>query len=193
VSPFQSGAAGKRSPKSIGDLQEQLAALQSTGPDRAAALEAQQAAISDLVTENRHLGESNLSLANRRSAVEEENMKLRKMVTGHETKLQQQQISTVLAGKSQTPPKPTTAPGELDFPPADSDSLDGIIAHLTRECVRNIRDHKVIEVTWSGQINPGLSCQGKNAADLKADSYFWSDGQYYTKKSGKAISHTRNN
>jgi hypothetical protein len=87
----------------------------------------------------------------------------------------------------------TSKYGMSHFPPSDSDPLDGIIARLTRECGGNVHDHEVVEVTSSGQQNARSACQAKNAADLKANSYFWSVGQYGTKKSGKVIAHTRNN
>ena len=50
--------------------------------------------------------------------------------------------------------------------------LDGIIAHLTRECGGNVHDKGTIKVTASS-VNDSHSCyEARNAADLGTDSEF---------------------
>jgi hypothetical protein len=73
---------------------------------------------------------------------------------------------------------------------------DGIIAHLTRECGGNVHDHDVVEVTsgsfekeTSGLDDDDPRWAAKNAADLEADSCFWSAYRF----SSEGNSHTRNN
>jgi hypothetical protein len=82
------------------------------------------------------------------------------------------------------------------------DIPDGIIAHLTRECGGNVHDRHVVEVTsgsfekernganpHSGAFDNRADAAAKNAADMEADSYFYS--AYRNKEEN--IPHTRNN
>jgi hypothetical protein len=93
------------------------------------------------------------------------------------------------------------------FPPSVKkgkkfDVPDGIIAHLTSECGGNVHDRHVVDVTsgsfeketnganpHSGAYNNNPTYAAKNAADLEADSYFFSA---YREKE-EDIPHTRNN
>jgi hypothetical protein len=81
------------------------------------------------------------------------------------------------------------------------DVLDGIIAHLTRECGGNVHDRNVLDVTsgsfekeiiganpHSGAYNNNPYCAAKNAADLETDSHFLSAYRWE-----EGIPHTRNN
>jgi hypothetical protein len=78
---------------------------------------------------------------------------------------------------------------------------DGIIAHLAKECGRNVHDRHVLDVTCepfeketeganppSVALNDDPGCTAKNAADLEATSGFLSACRSCT----KAIPHTRN-
>ena len=51
--------------------------------------------------------------------------------------------------------------------------LDGIIAHLTRECGGNVHKEGVVNVTASGCFRDGF--KPENAVDLKSDSIFYAD------------------
>ena len=66
-------------------------------------------------------------------------------------------------------PKPTT-PARNEFAYDPSRPLDGIIAHLTRECGGNVHDKGVVTVTSSGCDNE--LCHPKNAADFGSNSTF---------------------
>ena len=56
-----------------------------------------------------------------------------------------------------------------------SNSLDGIIRHLSNACGGNVHDKGVVEIT-SGPPHSTLECNAaKNVADLTVDSYFYSD------------------
>jgi hypothetical protein len=82
------------------------------------------------------------------------------------------------------------------------DVRDGIIAHLTRECGRNVHDHHIVDVACESfeRDTKGANPQSgiyedkpqyvvKNAADLETDSLFHSD----CRKKEEDIPHTRNN
>lgn len=56
-----------------------------------------------------------------------------------------------------------------------SKPLDGIIAHLTRECGGNVHDKGVVAVTASSVYSN--DCEPKNAADLGSDSEFFSKNE----------------
>ena len=56
-------------------------------------------------------------------------------------------------------------------PPLLMPSLDGIIAHLTRECGGNIHDKGIVEIGASSWYN---DCEPKNAADFMTKSWFCS-------------------
>jgi hypothetical protein len=84
------------------------------------------------------------------------------------------------------------------------DIPDGIIVHLTRECVGNVHDCHVVDVTCgsfeeeteganphSGAWNNNRKCHAKSAADLETDSKFISAFRRRLKK--VKIPHTRNN
>jgi hypothetical protein len=62
----------------------------------------------------------------------------------------------------------------VELPPAPSDPLNGIIAHLARVCRGNVCDHGVVAVTGSSQLVEGGAFAPKNAANLSDDSLFWS-------------------
>ena len=59
-----------------------------------------------------------------------------------------------------------------DLPFYNTNPLNGIIAHLTRECGGNVHEKGVIKVTASSCID-----EAKNVADLGTDSYFYSYGE----------------
>ena len=67
-------------------------------------------------------------------------------------------------------PRPIASPGE--FPFNDMRPLEGVIAHLTRECGGNVHEKGVVEVTASSCTAEGY--EAKNAVDLGTDSSFWS-------------------
>jgi hypothetical protein len=71
------------------------------------------------------------------------------------------------------------------------DVPDGIIAHLTRECGRNVHDCKVVAVTAGSfqRTAEKMKDDPKQVADLKSGSFFWSDCRYRNED----IPHTRNN
>ena len=54
----------------------------------------------------------------------------------------------------------------------ESKKLDGVIAHLARECRGNVHDKGIVNVTASSVC--AISSQPKNAVDLRTDSRFWS-------------------
>jgi hypothetical protein len=57
----------------------------------------------------------------------------------------------------------------------DADApLNGMIAHLTRVCSRNVHDSGVVLISASSTISVEESYQGKNLADLGTDSIFHS-------------------
>jgi hypothetical protein len=63
----------------------------------------------------------------------------------------------------------------MKFGPSDSAPLNGIIAFLTSHFRGNVHDLNIVSVTASAPRtgdNPAYAA--KNAADLTADSYFWS-------------------
>ena len=80
-------------------------------------------------------------------------------------------------------PPPVAGPGQFLF--YDLRPLDGIIAHLTRECKGNVHEKEVVEVTASGLHRfPGgyvgyvgyqNGSEPKHAVDLEEISYFCSD------------------
>jgi hypothetical protein len=101
--------------------------------------------------------------------------------------------------------------GRRQFPPSikkeitswgrEYDVPDGIIAHLIRECGRNVHDRHVVDITsrsfvketiganlHSEGLDNKADCTAKNVADLEIDSCFYSA---YCEK--KELSHTRNN
>jgi hypothetical protein len=75
------------------------------------------------------------------------------------------------------------------FVHVQSAPLDGIIAHLTKECGGHVHDHGVVEVTSSPSADPSRRLyDAKNVADLKDSvNLFHSSGV-----SGD-VPHTRNN
>jgi hypothetical protein len=76
---------------------------------------------------------------------------------------------------------------QRQFPP--SDQLDGIIAHLTRECGGNVHDKRAVVVTSSRPLKSHPRCAPQNVVDLRSDSYFYSAHH----SSSSEIPHTRNN
>ena len=73
-------------------------------------------------------------------------------------------------GKLTDIPRPVAPQGE--FPFYHLEPLDGIIAHLTRECGGNVHDKGVVEVTASS-VDPNSPLNDvKNVVDLGTDSYF---------------------
>ena len=72
-----------------------------------------------------------------------------------------------LAGK-------VTAPAGTEFVYNDAKPLDGIIAHLTRECGGNVHEKGVVKVTASSCLC-GIGGKPANAVDLNSDSEFWSE------------------
>jgi hypothetical protein len=52
--------------------------------------------------------------------------------------------------------------------------LDGIVAHLTRECGGNVADHGLVRVVGSSVHRDDAEFVAKNAADLASDSVFYS-------------------
>jgi hypothetical protein len=76
------------------------------------------------------------------------------------------------------------------FRPSSAQALDGIIAHLTAECMGNVHDRGVVEVTCSKpRYENDAWCYPQNVADLKTDTCFWSQFRSAT----ASIPHERNN
>jgi hypothetical protein len=108
-----------------------------------------------------------------------------------------------------TPPQPKPAPVEVSPPPAPLERakqfpplVNGIIAHLTRQCGGNVHDRHIVDITsesfetetegtnsHSGAFDNSADLAAKNAADLETGSCFLS--AYRGKKAN--IPHTRNN
>jgi hypothetical protein len=55
--------------------------------------------------------------------------------------------------------------------------LDGIIAHLTRECGGNVAEHRLVRITRSSVRRDDAEFAAKNAADLGSDSVFYSGSE----------------
>jgi hypothetical protein len=64
------------------------------------------------------------------------------------------------------------------FVPSDFDPLNGVIAHLTRECGGNVHDHKVVTVTSSQPISCQPHCAARNVVDLASRSVFCSSSRF---------------
>ena len=62
--------------------------------------------------------------------------------------------------------------GKIEFLYDESKKFDGVIAHLTRECIGNVHDRGIVNATAS-------SCTGyaKNAVDLGTNSSYWSNDE----------------
>jgi hypothetical protein len=75
----------------------------------------------------------------------------------------------VLSSNNRTANLLITIPLEKDSP------LDGIIAHLTRQCGGNVHNHKIVTVTTSS--NNSETYAGFKAADLQTNSEWLSDYQ----------------
>jgi hypothetical protein len=76
-----------------------------------------------------------------------------------------------------------------DFP-LSNHPLNGIIAHLTRQCGRNVDDARIVLVTSSPPFNDTPTYAPKNVVDLAANSFFTSAD---FRPDTKNIPHTRNN
>jgi hypothetical protein len=70
-----------------------------------------------------------------------------------------------------------------------SDPLDGIIAHLSRECGGNVHNRDCVAVTASKSRDTGPAHHARNVVDLKSGSMFDSDGL----DKHRDIPHARNN
>jgi hypothetical protein len=57
---------------------------------------------------------------------------------------------------------------------ASTSPLLGIILHLSERCGGNVHDHQLATITANRLINDLPSIAAKNAAELTANSYFWS-------------------
>ena len=64
-------------------------------------------------------------------------------------------------------------PPGIDFRCTNPKSLDGIIAHLSRECGGNVQDHGIVNITASS--TNGAAFDPKNVADLDTDSIYCSN------------------
>ena len=80
-------------------------------------------------------------------------------------------------GKLTDIPRPAAPPGE--FPFYHLEPLDGIIAHLTRECGGNVHEKGVVEVTASSVDPNSPLSDAKNVVDLGTDSYFRSTDEEF--------------
>ena len=67
----------------------------------------------------------------------------------------------------------TQAPTVCEFDYTEAGLLNGIIAHLTRECGGNVHEKGVVEVTVSSVCGTGY--EAKNAVELGTISHFWSN------------------
>ena len=66
-------------------------------------------------------------------------------------------------------PRDVKPPGR-EFPYKESDPLNGIIAHLTRECGGNVHDKGIVNITASS-VNSS-SEEKRNAVDFETNTYF---------------------
>jgi hypothetical protein len=62
----------------------------------------------------------------------------------------------------------------MTFPFTPQAPLDGIIAHLTRQCGLNVVDAGVVSITASRALGDRPDLTAKNVADLTTTTYFWS-------------------
>jgi hypothetical protein len=92
-------------------------------------------------------------------------------------------IECLTAAGPVPPPRPARATRQFE----PSDPLDGIIAHLTRQCGGNVHDRDVVVVTSSPPETDKDRDAAKNVADFKVDSVFCSV------RNNGAVPHTRNN
>jgi hypothetical protein len=150
-----------------------------------------------------------LQAASQQSTVarlEEDNARLQRLVTEHQTRIAalQSEISQLRDEPPQIQPKgPVERPAAKSVPAAKAspllpstrqfaprgNSLEGIIACLSRECGGNVHDRGVVIVTCSKTSTDNLVDAAKNAADLRADSHFWSAHR----NKSESIPHARNN
>ena len=70
-------------------------------------------------------------------------------------------------------PHPVAGPGEFLF--YDLQPMEGIIAHLTRECGGSVHDKRVVEVTASSESLFGYDA--RHVVELGKHSWFQSDGE----------------
>ena len=82
-------------------------------------------------------------------------------------------ISLEIFGTLTDMPHPAARPGE--FPFYDLHPLDGIIAHLTRECGGNVHDKGAVEVTASSESDLGYDA--RHAVELEKRSCFVSNNE----------------
>ena len=73
-------------------------------------------------------------------------------------------------GTLSSPPRPLRLPGKFEF--YDLEPLNGIIAHLTRECGGNVHQKGVVEVTASYERQP---CYIDNVVDLSRNTIWVAD------------------
>jgi hypothetical protein len=73
-----------------------------------------------------------------------------------------------------SPTVPNSRLSGREFVPNVSAPLEGIISYLTREYGGNVHDRGIVTVTSSEPYSSDSSYAAKNAADLTADSYFYS-------------------
>jgi uncharacterized coiled-coil protein SlyX len=119
-----------------------------------------------------HLQQQLTALVDRISRSDQAIAELRQAVAEQQETIKRQQRELRQTGPANPAP---------EFVP--SDPLDGIVAHLAKLCGGN--DHGLVAVTSSRPVNE----KPKNAADMKADSWFSS----VRRKKSDEIPHTRNN
>jgi hypothetical protein len=187
---------------------DELRAEAATSKQRIAAVE----------QENRRLSAANGVVKQEVEEVSDCCLKVRKDLMNLERELAQMKEEIITMKEKQVPlvgevgqlkeaSKKLAAKMRHQFPPSlkkgkQFDLPDGIIAHVTRKCGRNMHDCHVVDVTsgsferetnganpHSGTSNHDPDCAAKNAADLEIDSVFFSA----YRNSSDNIPHTRNN
>ena len=102
-------------------------------------------------------------------------------------RLKKEEAKPTKQAKERNPPAVTgnsgkrQAPAEIQIVYDKAKPLEGIIAHLTRQCGGNVHDKGVVEATassiWSGLKDAAVysSCEAKHATELGTNVFFQSD------------------
>jgi hypothetical protein len=104
-------------------------------------------------------------LSGRLFATESDDLRLRTLVERQEREIREL--------RSLIPPSaPVTA--SIRFAPSPAAPLNGIVAHLTRDCGGNVHDRHVVTISSSRPYNKEPMNAAKNVADLDTGSRFYS-------------------
>jgi hypothetical protein len=95
---------------------------------------------------------------------------------------QEVQLDQMRRIEFQAPTSPSADTWQTRYPPyfgplneLDIRYLDGILAHLARQCGGNVHDREVVTVSSSRPHNAGPQYAAKNVVDLRANTHFHSD------------------